>query len=286
MNDIMLSSVSVSGAILAHEPLIRVSIFTGIFTLMALGEGWRPRRVRILSRWQRWPGNIGILALNTVAVRIVFPSAAVGFAALAESRGWGLLHMLSLPETVTIPFSVLALDLFIYFQHVLLHATPLLWRLHRMHHADLDFDVTTGSRFHPLEILLSMGLKLMIIAALGTPAMAVLIFEILLNGTSMFNHANLKLGPGVDKALRLFIVTPDMHRVHHSIIRSETNSNFGFNLSWWDRLFGTYRAQPASGHEAMTIGIDQFRSPREQRLDRMLIQPFTGSSGVYPIGGD
>jgi sterol desaturase/sphingolipid hydroxylase (fatty acid hydroxylase superfamily) len=179
---------------------------------------------------------------------------------------------------------VILLDLAIYLQHVLFHAVPALWRLHRMHHADLEFDVTTGTRFHPIEILLSMGIKLGVVAAFGMPAVSVLIFEVLLNATSMFNHGNVRIPLSVDRVLRWIVVTPDMHRVHHSISPRETNSNFGFNLPWWDRLFGTYRDQPAAGHEGMTIGIEQFRDPRELRLDRMLVQPFRGEAGRYPIG--
>ena len=174
-------------------------------------------------------------------------------------------------------------DLAIYLQHVMVHAVPALWRLHRMHHSDLDFDVTTGARFHPVEILLSMAIKLALVAALGPPAIAVLIFEVALNGSSMFNHANLRLPGALDRCLRWIVVTPDMHRVHHSIVPFETNSNFGFCLPWWDRLFGTYRDQPGAGHVGMTIGIEEFRDPREQRLDRMLTQPVRGAAGTYPI---
>jgi sterol desaturase/sphingolipid hydroxylase (fatty acid hydroxylase superfamily) len=179
--------------------------------------------------------------------------------------------------------TVVVLDLFIYLQHVMFHAVPALWRLHRMHHADLDFDVTTGARFHPIEIVLSMLIKLAAVVVLGAPPVAVLIFEVVLNATAMFNHGNLRLPLAVDRVLRLFVVTPDMHRVHHSIVPAETNSNFGFNLPWWDRLLGTYRAQPAAGHVVMTIGLDDFREASDQRLDRMLIQPFRGSPGNYPI---
>jgi sterol desaturase/sphingolipid hydroxylase (fatty acid hydroxylase superfamily) len=180
--------------------------------------------------------------------------------------------------------SVMVLDLAIYLQHVLFHAVPALWRLHRMHHADLEVDVTTGLRFHPIEILLSTGIKLAVVTAVGAPAAAVLIFEVLLNATSIFNHSNVRIPADIDRILRWFVVTPDMHRVHHSILRRETNSNFGFNLPWWDRLLGTYRAQPAAGHAAMTIGIEQFRDPRELGLDRMLLQPFRGEAGGYPLG--
>jgi sterol desaturase/sphingolipid hydroxylase (fatty acid hydroxylase superfamily) len=179
--------------------------------------------------------------------------------------------------------SVVLLDVAIYLQHVMFHAVPALWGVHRMHHADLDFDVTTGARFHPIEIVLSMLMKFGVVVALGTPALGVLVFEVLLNATSMFNHGNARLPAQLDRYLRWFVVTPDMHRVHHSIVVGETNSNFGFNLPWWDRLLGTYRDQPAAGHEGMTIGIEQFREARELWLDRMLLQPFRGLTGAYPI---
>ncbi len=269
--------------IIANESAIRLVFFLGIFALMVLWEFVTPRRERSLSRWVRWPSNLGIVALNTLLLRILLPVAAVGLAVLGEERGWGLLNALFLPTLLAIVLSVVVLDLAIYLQHVMFHAVPALWRLHRMHHADLDFDVTTGARFHPVEILLSMGIKLAVVAALGPPAVAVLIFEVLLNATSMFNHGNVRIAPKLDGVLRRFVVTPDMHRVHHSIRPRETNSNFGFNLPWWDRLFGTYTAQPADGHGGMTIGIEQFRAPRDLRLDRMLLQPFLGKVGNYPI---
>jgi sterol desaturase/sphingolipid hydroxylase (fatty acid hydroxylase superfamily) len=222
--------------------------------------------------------------VDTLLVRILFPTTAVGLALVGEARGFGLFNAVALPVWVSVVGSVIILDLAIYLQHVLFHAVPALWRLHRMHHADLEFDVSTGLRFHPIEIALSMLIKFAVIAALGAPAVAVLIFEVLLNATSMFNHGNVRLPLGFDRILRWLVVTPDMHRVHHSILSGETNSNFGFNLPWWDRLFGTYRAQPAAGHEAMTIGIEQFREPRELRLDRMLLQPFQHDTGPYPLG--
>ncbi len=257
-----------------NELGIRLAVFLGVFVLAIAWEAMAPRRRRQLSRWRRWPSNLGVAALNTALVRLLLPTTAVGFALLCEQRGWGLLNSLEWPEWLNVIVAILALDLVIYLQHVRFHAVPVLWRLHRMHHADLDFDVTTGARFHPIEILASMILKLAAIAALGAQAEAVLVFEILLNATAMFNHANIRLPVGCDRVLRWLVVTPDMHRVHHSIVPQETNSNFGFNMPWWDRLFGTYRAQPAAGHEAMTIGVEQFRTPREQRLDRMLTQPF------------
>jgi sterol desaturase/sphingolipid hydroxylase (fatty acid hydroxylase superfamily) len=273
-----------SDMLLANEPLVRLVAFAGIFAAMAAWEVLAPRREQNLARGTRWPGNIGVVVLDTALVRIVFPTTAVGLALLAEARGWGLFNALALPIWASVPLAVMALDLTIYLQHVLFHAVPALWRLHRMHHADLEFDVTTGARFHPIEILLSMGIKLGVIAALGTPAIGVLLFEVLLNATSMFNHSNARMPARLDRVLRWIVVTPDMHRVHHSIVARETNSNFGFNLPWWDRLFGTYRDQPAAGHEAMTIGIEQFRKPVEQRLDRMLTQPFRDDDTTYALG--
>ena len=270
--------------LLAQEPLIRLGAFTGILAVMVLWEWLSPRRNQEIGRTRRWPGNLGIVALDTVVVRLVFPATAVGTALLAEARSWGLFQSLEAPTWLVIAMSVILLDLAIYLQHVLFHAVPVLWRLHRMHHADLEFDVTTGLRFHPIEILLSMGIKLGVVTALGTPAVAVLVFEVLLNATSMFNHGNVRLPARIDRALRWIVVTPEMHRVHHSVVPRETNSNFGFNLPWWDRLFGTYRAQPAAGHEGMTIGIAQFREPSELRIDRMLIQPFRDDARLYPLG--
>jgi sterol desaturase/sphingolipid hydroxylase (fatty acid hydroxylase superfamily) len=258
---------------IAAEPVLRVGFFLGILVTMALLEVLAPRRRQAIGRMRRWPNNLGVVVIDTILVRILFPLAGVGMAFLAARNGWGLFNLLSLPAGLAIPAAVLLLDLTIYGQHVTFHAVPLLWRLHRMHHTDLEFDVTTGLRFHPGEILLSMLIKLAAVALFGAPPLAVLIFEILLNATSLFNHGNVRLPSGVDRILRLIVVTPDMHRVHHSIDRRETDSNFGFNLPWWDRLFGTYRAQPALGHDRMTIGIPAFRDPRELWLDRMLSQP-------------
>jgi sterol desaturase/sphingolipid hydroxylase (fatty acid hydroxylase superfamily) len=264
--------------------VIRLGAFAGIFAAMALWELLAPRRRQVIGRLGRWPSNLSIVVLDTLLVRFIFPVAAVGGALLAETRGWGLFQVLQAPPWVAVIVSVVLLDLGIYLQHVLFHAVPALWRLHRMHHADLELDVTTGARFHPLEIVLSMVIKLGIVVALGPPAVAVLIFEVLLNATSMFNHGNVRIPEWIDAVLRWLIITPDMHRVHHSIVPQETNSNFGFNVPWWDRLFGTYRAQPAAGHEGMTIGIEQFRDPRELRLDRMLVQPFRDDDRSYPLG--
>jgi sterol desaturase/sphingolipid hydroxylase (fatty acid hydroxylase superfamily) len=271
-------------AILSNEPLIRIGIFAGVLAGMAFWEWRSPRRQQATNRKVRWPGNIGIVILDTLLVRVAFPLTAVALAMLMETSGWGLFNAFRVPAWISIPSGVILLDFAIYLQHVLFHAVPALWRLHRMHHADLEFDVTTGVRFHPFEILLSMGIKLGVIAALGPPAVSVLIFEVLLNATSLFNHGNVALPRNLDRVLRWIVVTPEMHRVHHSIEAQETNSNFGFNLPWWDRLFGTYRDQPEASHLGMTIGIEQFRDPHELRLDRMLTQPFRGDTRRYPLG--
>jgi sterol desaturase/sphingolipid hydroxylase (fatty acid hydroxylase superfamily) len=271
-------------AIFAYEPFIRLTAFGGVFAVMAIWEFIGPRRKQTIGRGWRWPNNLGVVVVNTLLVRILFPTTAVGLALVAEARGFGLFNVVALPAWIGVVAAVVILDFAIYLQHVLFHAVPALWRLHRMHHADLEFDVTTGLRFHPIEILLSMVIKFTVVVALGAPALAVLIFEVLLNATSMFNHSNVRIPFGFDRLLRWLVVTPDMHRVHHSILSRETNSNFGFSLPWWDRLFGTYRAQPEAGHDAMTIGIEQFRDSRELGLDRMLVQPFRGDAGRYPLG--
>ncbi len=268
---------------MTYEDAFRLGAFLAVLTAVALWEAVTPRRPRSYSRLRRWPSNLSIVALNTVFVRVLLPASAVSLALAGEKRGWGLLNNLPLPPWMAVLVSVVLLDAAIYLQHVMFHAVPALWCVHRMHHADLDFDVTTGARFHPIEITLSMLIKFGAVVALGAPALGVLVFEVLLNATSMFNHANAGLPARLDRYVRWLVVTPDMHRVHHSIVVSETNSNFGFNLPWWDRLLGTYRDQPAAGHAAMTIGIDQFREPRELRIDRMLSQPFRGSAGAYAI---
>jgi len=273
----------VSGDAHSAEIWIRLGIFAAVLCVMAVWEIAAPRRRQSLGRAQRWPANLGIVALDTVLVRLLFPLSAVGLALLAESRGWGLLNNWPLPGWLAVLLSVVVLDLVIYLQHVMFHAVPALWRLHRMHHADLEFDVTTGSRFHPVEIALSMVIKLTVVAALGAPAVAVLIFEVLLNATAMFNHSNVRLPLPLDRLLRWIVVTPDMHRVHHSVTVGETNSNFGFNLPWWDRLLGTYRDQPAAGHDGMVIGVSDIRDPAEQGLGRMLTQPFRIGPDRYDL---
>ena len=265
------------------EPTIRLLAFFAVFALMASWEAYAPRRQRAFSRRARWPHNLALLALDVFVVRLIAPGAAITVAVAGEAQGWGLLNAYGVPGWIALPMAVVLLDLAIYFQHVMFHAVPTLWRLHRVHHADLDFDVTTGTRFHPIEILLSVLVKMAAVAAIGASPMAVLVFEVLLNATAMFNHANARLPKWLDASLRLFVVTPDMHRVHHSIVYNESASNFGFNLPWWDRLFGTYRAQPAAGHDNMVIGVDAFRSPEDLRLDRLLLQPFRNTPGGYAI---
>ncbi len=226
---------------LCHEVAIRLSFFFGVFAVMALWEVFAPRRALTVSKATRWLNNLGIVFLNTIILRLLFPAAAVGMAALAGDQGWGLFNYFQVPFWLAAVLSVIAMDLVIYLQHVMVHAVPTLWRLHRVHHADLDYDVTTGARFHPIEIILSMLIKFATIMVLGPPVVAVVIFEVLLNATAMFNHGNVRILRSIDRVLRWFVVTPDMHRVHHSVEDDEANSNFGFNLPWWDRLFGTYR---------------------------------------------
>jgi sterol desaturase/sphingolipid hydroxylase (fatty acid hydroxylase superfamily) len=268
---------------LIQEAAVRLGVFIAVFSAMALWEAAAPRRARLYSRFSRWPSNLAIVALNTAFVRVLLPATAVSLALAGERRGWGLLNNLPVSAWMAIVASVVLLDVAIYLQHVMFHAVPALWRVHRMHHTDLDFDVTTGARFHPVEIVLSMLIKFGAVAALGAPALGVLVFEALLNATSMFNHGNARIPSRLDRYLRWFVVTPDMHRVHHSIVVNETNSNFGFNLPWWDRLLGTYCDQPAVGHQGMTIGIEQFRAARELWIDRMILQPFRGSGATYSI---
>lgn len=245
--------------IIQNEAFIRVGAFLSVLIIMASLELIWPRRQLLVSKAKRWLNNLGIVVLNTIIIRLLFPTAALGIALIAEDRQWGLFNVLPIPYWVSVIAAVIALDLIIYAQHVLMHKLPVLWKLHRVHHVDLDFDVTTGGRFHPVEIIVSMLIKFIAIIALGAPALAVVVFEVLLNATSMFNHSNLRLPAALDRILRLFVVTPDMHRVHHSVIRRETDSNYGFNLPWWDRLFKTYRDQPESGHTGMQIGLKDIR---------------------------
>jgi sterol desaturase/sphingolipid hydroxylase (fatty acid hydroxylase superfamily) len=256
------------------EIAVRVLSYAAVFAIMALWEWYAPRRPLKVGRWPRWKGNFGILVLDILAVRLLVPTAAVGVALVAASKGWGLFHLLALPEWATIPLGFVALDLVIYTQHVVFHYVPVLWRVHRMHHADLDIDVTTGVRFHPFEILLSLAIKMAVIAVIGIPAPAVLIFAVVLNASAMFNHSNVALPRWLEPFARWVIVTPQMHEMHHSALREETDSNFGFNLPWWDRMFGTYRAEPVAGEQGIQIGLPDFHDVAELRLDRLITQPF------------
>jgi sterol desaturase/sphingolipid hydroxylase (fatty acid hydroxylase superfamily) len=261
------------------EAAVRLILAAVVFAIMAGWEVFAPRRKLSSGRKSRWPSNLGVVVVDALLVRLVLPAAAVGASLYAAGHGIGLFHWLNLRLSAAALLGFLALDLVIYAQHVVFHHVPWLWRLHRMHHADLDIDVTTGFRFHPFEILISLGVKIAVVMALGIPPVAVFVFEVVLNATSLFNHSNVSMPPRLDRVLRFFVVTPDMHRVHHSIVRAETDSNFGFNLPWWDLLFRTYRRQPAAGHDAMTIGLPVFRDARELRLDRMLTQPFRSDGG-------
>ena len=271
-----------TGLSAATEMYLRLGFFLGMFIAMAGLEALYPRRQRLYSRLLRWTANLGISVINQLFVRLVVGFTAVALAAHAGGEGWGLMNQLALPPWVAIPVAVLVLDLAIYLQHIVFHVVPVLWRFHRMHHADLDFDVTTGIRFHPLSILVSALIKLAVVLAIGPPVIAVLVFEVLLNATSMFNHSNLKIPVSVDRMLRYLVVTPDMHRVHHSMDGAEMNRNFGFNFPWWDRLFGTYLDQPALGHDNMIVGLEQFRTRGDLGLGRMLVQPFVRDSTGDP----
>ncbi|HIJ97262.1 MAG TPA: sterol desaturase family protein [Desulfuromonadales bacterium] len=257
------------------EQSIRLAAFVGVLVIVATWELLAPKRKLSDSKGRRWVVNLSMIAIDTVAVRLIVPLLPAGMALLAKEYNWGVLNQVELPKWFAIVAAVIALDFVIYLQHVLFHFLPVLWRLHRMHHSDLDIDVTTGNRFHPIEILISIAIKLAAVAFIGAPVVAVISFEVILNATSQFNHGNIRMPEKLDRLLRLFVVTPDMHRVHHSITPRETNSNFGFNLPWWDRLCGTYRPQPELGHEEMTIGLKEFRDSRKLTLFHLLIQPFT-----------
>lgn len=261
--------------LLDHEVAVRLGCFISIFTLMAVWEGIAPCRERRYSRLYRWANNVGLVVLNSVILRVLFPLAAVGIAHQVAQKGWGLFNLVELPYWLEVVLAVMLLDLLIYGQHVVFHQVPLLWRLHQVHHADPDYDVTTGARFHPIEIILSMLIKMLAIILLGPAAVAVLIFEVLLNGSAMFNHSNVQLPPCLDRWIRRIFVTPDMHRVHHSQLRSETDSNYGFALSVWDRIFSTYTPEPALGQLGVKIGLPSLDDPKEIcRLDGLLILPF------------
>lgn len=267
--------MDINELLLTHEVAIRAGVFFGVLILMAVWEVFAPRRASTISKVVRWGNNLGLVVFNSILLRFIFPTAAVGVAIFVSEHNWGLLNFLHLPPLISVAISIVVLDFVIYFQHVLMHAIPALWRLHRVHHADLDYDFTTGVRFHPLEIIVSMLIKFVAILILGPPVAAVVIFEIILNASSMFNHGNIKLPAALDRILRLLIVTPDMHRVHHSVEKDESSRNFGFNLSWWDHLFDTYRQQPRAGHEEMVVGIQNYRELRDvTSIHGLLLLPF------------
>ncbi len=270
--------------ILSNEIAIRLSFFFGVFMIMTIWEILAPRRVLTVSKGIRWVNNLGLVVFNSLILRLLFPAAAIGVAAFAQTHGWGVLNYYKLPDVLAIILTVIAMDFVIYLQHVMVHAVPFLWRFHRVHHADLDYDVTTGARFHTIEIFFSMLIKFATIIVLGAPVIAVIIFEINLNVLAIFNHSNVGLPKPLDVFLRWFIVTPDMHRIHHSVEDDETNSNFGFNLTWWDRLFGTYREQPRGGQKGFTIGIHTYRDIKQTNwIIGMMMLPFKGKVSEYAI---
>lgn len=269
--------MNIDADVISHEPFIRFAFFAAIFAIVAIAEVIRPRRTLVAPKPKRWINNILLSITSTIILRLVFPIFPVGIALLCAEKGWGLFNYFQFPPWVAIIGGVILLDLTIYLQHMMFHLVPVFWRVHKVHHIDQDIDVTTGLRFHPVEIILSMIIKMTAVAAIGAPPVSVVIFEILLNGTTMFNHGNLNIPLAADRIIRLLIVTPDMHRVHHSIIKKETNSNFGFNFSWWDRLFRTYRREPENGHLQMKIGLNGYNKSKYQQFLPMLIVPFESS---------
>ena len=264
--------------------IIRISAFVGIFAVMAVWEMMAPRRQWNTAKAKRWVVNLAIVGFNSLLTRVLFASGALGAAILAGQGEVGLFNQLNWPWWAELIIAVVVLDLVVYIQHVLMHAVPILWRLHMVHHSDLDVDVTTGVRFHPIEIALSMFIKIGAVILIGVSPTAVLMFEVMLNATSMFNHSNVRIPVQVDRMLRWIVVTPDMHRVHHSVIPRETNRNFGFNLSWWDRVLGTYLSNPSKGHEYMTIGLEQYRT--QLTWLGLVALPFVGEIGKYPMWHD
>jgi sterol desaturase/sphingolipid hydroxylase (fatty acid hydroxylase superfamily) len=272
--------MNIDSAVIYHEPFIRIVFFAAIFAIVAIAELFSPRRKLVASKQQRWINNILLNITSTIILRLVFPILPVGIALFCSEKEWGIMNYFQIPLWVAVICGVVLLDLTIYAQHKMFHFVPVFWRLHKVHHIDQDIDVTTGLRFHPLEMILSMIIKITAVAAIGAPAVSVVIFEILLNGTTMFNHGNLNISLDADRIIRLLIVTPDMHRVHHSVIVKETNSNYGFNFSWWDRIFRTYRPQPENGHLQMKIGLTGYHESKYLKLSQMLIIPFRNAQGI------
>ncbi|NVK37745.1 MAG: sterol desaturase family protein [Gammaproteobacteria bacterium] len=262
--------------LVTHEAQVRSGFFCSLLILFMLLEAKFPKRVRRHSRKSRWTANIGLVFVNSITIRLVMPLATIGVAQYAQAQGFGLFNMWQVHPLMVFVVSIIVFDCAIYWQHRLFHAIPILWKLHRVHHVDQDIDVTTGSRFHPIEICLSLLIKFALVLLIGPSMIAVMVFEIILNGMAMFNHANLFLSNRWDQRIRRLLVTPDMHRVHHSTIRSESDRNFGFNLSCWDRWFGSYQSQPSLGHDDMHIGVADFTDPKQtQRLGPMLWLPFS-----------
>lgn len=257
-----------------YEMMIRLFFFMGMLLIVGIWELIAPRRPLLFSRAVRWYSNLGLVLINSFVLRLLFPILATGLAILAQERSWGLFNNIQISNEFEVILSLLMMDCVIYLQHAMFHAIPLMWRFHRMHHADLDLDVTSGIRFHPIEIILSMWIKFAVILLVGPSIITVILFEVILNVTAMFNHGNIYIPVKLDRVLRWFVVTPDMHRVHHSVIAKETNTNFGFNFPWWDHIFGTYCDQPIKGHHDMTIGLRQFRCPANLHLHKLLTQPF------------
>ena len=276
--------MSFDAFLLEHESAIRLGFFLGALAVLAAWEWFAPLRASRTSKAIRWTNNVALAVLNILLLRLLFSLAAVGLAVFVNQRGTGVLNMFPVPYPLAIVASLLAFDLAIYLVHLAFHTAPVLWRMHRLHHSDVDVDVATAVRFHPIQVLLSTLIKFAVILALGPPVLAVLLFETLFHALLLFNHANVRIPPAVDRVLRWFVVTPDMHRVHHSVLRAETDSNFGFALPWWDRLFGTYCAEPAAGHVRMIVGIEPFPTQRDAWLDRMLLDPWLDESG--PRGVD
>ncbi len=260
---------------ISPETLVRLGFFAAIFFVMALSEKIAPRRLLLKSKTKRWIGNLGMQIINVVVLRLIFPVFPVGIAVICAQRGWGLLNYYQITPLLALIIAVAALDFVIYLQHRMFHVVPLFWRMHMVHHTDQDIDVTTALRFHPLEIILSMLIKFSAVAAIGAPPLSVLIFEIMLNGATMFNHGNVGIPLPLDRIIRIVLVTPDMHRVHHSVVARETNSNYGFSFPWWDRMLKTYQAQPQDGHYKMKIGLNGYHDDRSLKLSSMLTMPFS-----------
>ena len=286
ISDILPLSGTIESAILNNEVWVRAGSFAAIFIIMAVWELLTPARARRTPRYIRWVRNFSIMGLGALTTRFFIPLLAMGAAFWAQAQGVGLFNLINGPRWLEILFAIVLLDLAIYAQHVAMHHVPVLWRLHRTHHADEELDVTTGGRFHPIEIWLSMGIKIAVVVALGAPPAAVVLFEVILSGMALFNHSNVQLPRGLDYVLRLLIVTPGMHRVHHSPVKIETNSNFGFNLSVWDRIFATYRKTVKQPDPDFPIGLFSHREPRRRRFLALLLDPFKTVSDSFGDGGN